>query len=71
MTDSQLLEEAGCDEIYTIEDYISRYNEIPDGYRKAFDSSVDDLKGKSEKERSFIERAVSAIKRLQGKLDQS
>ena len=71
MTDSQLLEETGCDEIYTIEDYISRYKEIPEGYRKAFDSSVDDLKGKSEKERSFIERAVSAIKRLQGKLDQS
>jgi len=71
MTDSQLLEETGCDEIYTIDDYIARYKEIPEGYRKAFDSSVDDLAGKSESERSFIERAVSAIKRLQGKLDQS
>ena len=70
MTNSQLLDATGCDETYTIDDYVARYQEIPEGYRKAFNSSVDDLAGKSESERSFIERAVSAINRLKGKLDQ-
>ena len=65
MTDEELIDECGgFDENYSIEQYIERYEQIPDGYMKVFDPSVDDLQGASNRERSIVYKAVDLIKKL-------
>lgn len=61
MTDDEILEKLDFDDEYTIAEYMDQYREIAEGYLSAFDKSVDDLKGCSEQERNFVERASSII----------
>ena len=67
MTNAALLKQLNFDEDYTVDDYMDQYSQIAEGYMKAFNPSIDDLKNASQEERSLIDRAVKFIKRLREK----
>ena len=67
MSNTALLEQLNFDEDYTIEKYMEQYEQIADGYMKAFDPFVDDLKGATKEERSFIGRTVDILRRIKNK----
>lgn len=70
MTNEELLESTGCDEIYTIQSFVGQYQQIADEYRQAFDLSVKNAKTATMREKSFLARVMDFLRRLRTKLRQ-
>ena len=70
MTNEELLESTGCDEIYTIQSFVSQYQRISDEYLQVFDSSSTDIKATTSREKSCIARVMDFLRRVRNKIRQ-
>ena len=70
MTNDELLESAGCDEIYTIQSFVGQYQRIADEYLQVFDSSSSDPQKATLIEKSFIVRVMDFLRRVRNKIRQ-
>ena len=70
MTNEELLESTGCDEIYTIQSFVGQYQRIADEYLQVFNFSSSDSKVAIMQEKSFLARVVDFLRRVRSKIRQ-
>ena len=70
MTNEELLESTGCDEIYTIQSFVAQYQQIADEYLQVFDSSSSDTKATMSREKSLVARVIDFLRRVRSKIRQ-
>ena len=67
MTNDELLESTGCDEIYTIQSFVGQYQRIADDYLQVFNSSSGDSRFAVMQEKSFFARVMDFLRRVRSK----